>query len=456
MTNKVTEEEADGVKHHCLNFLDPLASCTVVDFRDRALPIVERLFSEGKLPVVVGGTHYYIESLLWKVLVADGEEVAGAFVKEPLGCVSRVRLLAEELELILESAHHKLGVTEWSALKEFFAVKGDNDVLEAGKEFSLKAQDMPEEEACQVLPGLERTLGAVSDLHPDPGGRANRRLHARLKEVDKERADRLHYNDVRKVLRSLEIFEKNRIKHSDILKEQMAAEGGSELGGPLRYENTAILWITADQEVLDKRLDDRVDDMMSRGLLKEMQDFHKDYNQRRVQEQSPSYTQGIFQSIGLKEFHSYLTLEDKSSPKADSLLQEGLEALKIATRRYARRQIKWIRGRFLRSADRQVPPVYALDATDPSMWDEKVYNPAVSVVKFILGTGPPPEQQPLPKEKVTAVKSLKGERLCRVCMRIFIGDHQWEIHQKSKKHQAMLKKKKKQKDQKIIDDVPNS
>ncbi|CAH1397986.1 unnamed protein product [Nezara viridula] len=169
----------------------------------------------------------------------------------------------------------------------------------------------------------------------------------------------------------------------------------------------------------------------------------------------PSYTQGIFQSIGLKEFHSYLTLEDKSCPKAESLLQEGLVALKTATRRYARRQIKWIRGRFLRSADRQVPPVYALDATDPSIWDEKVYNPAESIVKFILGTGPPPEQQPLPKEKVTAVKSLKGERLCRVCMRIFIGDHQWEIHQKSKKHQAMLKKKKKQKDEKIVDDIPN-
>ncbi|CAH1397988.1 unnamed protein product [Nezara viridula] len=201
VTNKVTEEEADGVPHYCLNFLDPLSSYTVVDFRNRALPIIERLFSEGKLPVVVGGTHYYIESLLWKVLVADGEDVAEAFVKEPLGCVSRARLFAEELELILESASQKLGVTEWSVLKEFFAVGGDSDVLEAGKEFCLKAQSMSEEEAFQVLPDLEKILEAVSEHHPDPGGRTNRRLHARLKEVDGERADRLHYNDVRKVLR---------------------------------------------------------------------------------------------------------------------------------------------------------------------------------------------------------------------------------------------------------------
>nr|XP_024215582.1 tRNA dimethylallyltransferase [Halyomorpha halys] len=208
-----------------------------------------------------------------------------------------------------------------------------------------------------------------------------------------------------------------------------------------------------DPEVLDKRLDDRVDDMMSRGLLKELEEFHKEYNQRRIQGESPSYTQGIFQSIGLKEFHTYLTQEDKSCPKAELLLQEGLDALKIATRRYARRQIKWIRGRFLRSVDRPVPPVYALDATDPSMWDEKVYNPAESIVKSILGTGPPPEQQPLPKEKVSSIKNLKGERLCRVCMRIFIGDHQWEIHQKSKKHHAMLRKKKKQEDQKLVNKI---
>ena len=66
------------------------------------------------------------------------------------------------------------------------------------------------------------------------------------------------------------------------------------------------------------------------------------------------YTQGIFQSIGLKEFHSYLTLEDKSGTEGKNHLEQGLALLKLATKRYARKQIKWIRGRFLRTSTRQV------------------------------------------------------------------------------------------------------
>ena len=43
----------------------------VVDFRNRALPIVEKLLSENKIPFICGGTNYYIESLLWKILVDE-------------------------------------------------------------------------------------------------------------------------------------------------------------------------------------------------------------------------------------------------------------------------------------------------------------------------------------------------------------------------------------------------
>lgn len=61
------------------------------------------------------------------------------------------------------------------------------------------------------------------------------------------------------------------------------------------------------------------------------------------------YTKGIFQSIGFKEFHKYLMLSDaeKYSETGKQIFQTGLEELKIATRRYARKQVKWIRNRFL-------------------------------------------------------------------------------------------------------------
>ena len=68
---QVTREEQKLVPHHLINILDPLSHNNVVDFRNKALPIVEKLLSEGRIPVICGGTNYYIESLLWKILVDD-------------------------------------------------------------------------------------------------------------------------------------------------------------------------------------------------------------------------------------------------------------------------------------------------------------------------------------------------------------------------------------------------
>lgn len=69
ITNKVTEEEQDGVPHHLLGVVSPLSRFTIVDFRDRAVSLIDELLRSHKMPVIVGGTNYYIEALLWKVLI---------------------------------------------------------------------------------------------------------------------------------------------------------------------------------------------------------------------------------------------------------------------------------------------------------------------------------------------------------------------------------------------------
>uniref|UniRef100_A0A3Q4I8R9 tRNA isopentenyltransferase 1 n=1 Tax=Neolamprologus brichardi TaxID=32507 RepID=A0A3Q4I8R9_NEOBR len=72
VTNKVTAEERNQCTHHMIGFVDPLVSTyTVVDFRNKAVALIS--FLENKLPIIVGGTNYYIESLLWKVLLDTGE-----------------------------------------------------------------------------------------------------------------------------------------------------------------------------------------------------------------------------------------------------------------------------------------------------------------------------------------------------------------------------------------------
>ncbi len=65
-TAKPTEEEKGGVPHHLIDVVSPFDSFSVSDYEDRALPIVERLFAEGKTPIICGGTGFYIQSLLYK------------------------------------------------------------------------------------------------------------------------------------------------------------------------------------------------------------------------------------------------------------------------------------------------------------------------------------------------------------------------------------------------------
>lgn len=84
MTNKATEEEISAVPHHLLGFVDPITQkplgqspedthqFDVHEWTKLADSAVEDIHERGKIPVVVGGTHYYIESLIWRKLIDQG------------------------------------------------------------------------------------------------------------------------------------------------------------------------------------------------------------------------------------------------------------------------------------------------------------------------------------------------------------------------------------------------
>ncbi|KAM0833468.1 hypothetical protein ACQ4PT_064243 [Festuca glaucescens] len=61
LTNKVPLHEQNGVPHHLLSIIDPSVEFTCRDFRHHALPIIEDILDRGGLPVVVGGTNFYIQ-----------------------------------------------------------------------------------------------------------------------------------------------------------------------------------------------------------------------------------------------------------------------------------------------------------------------------------------------------------------------------------------------------------
>ncbi|XP_074640510.1 tRNA dimethylallyltransferase-like [Tubulanus polymorphus] len=369
ITNKVTAEEQAQCRHHMISYVDPLTTkYTVTEFRNKALAIIDKLIADEKLPVIVGGTNYYIESVLWNFLVdkKNGEDTDG----------------------------------------------GDD-----GSE---------EERICN-------TENANSSTYDDLD---NVTLHKKLMEIDIETAQRLHPNDRRKVLRALEIYEHHDRPMSEILSEQrIRAEDKS---GPLRYESPCIFWIQCEQKVLDGRLDDRVDEMIEKGLLNELTEFHHKYNRDRLQHnQDADYETGIFQSIGFKEFHPYLMLDDQGRQTYDGqqLLEDGIERLKLVTRRYSKKQQRWIKNRFLKRPGPGVPSVYGLDSTDPVNWTERVNTPACNVLQAILN-GDVPAISPLSCDED---RDEPDYNICTVCEgRVFVTKYQWQAHMKSRRHRHMV------------------
>ena len=208
------------------------------------------------------------------------------------------------------------------------------------------------------------------------------------------------------------------------------------------------------------RCDKRVDKMMERGMLKELEDYHAHYNSTRG---APAdYTVGIFQSIGFKEFHRYLTMtgEEKESDEGREALSAGVKQMKLATRQYSRRQAKWMRNRFL-SKWRATPPVYAVDSTEAAKWSEvrvfdvgrifctylphstvhfisspllqKCYDPAVRIVDSVL-SGDSPEQSPLPPLERPHPANMAEILHCDVCDKDMKGEEQYRAHLAGNKH----------------------
>ncbi len=66
-----TAEEADGVVHHLVGFLSPETKFSVADFIAKATAIIDDILSRGRLPIIVGGTGLYIDSLISGVSFND-------------------------------------------------------------------------------------------------------------------------------------------------------------------------------------------------------------------------------------------------------------------------------------------------------------------------------------------------------------------------------------------------
>lgn len=385
LTNKATEEERCGVPHHLLGHRTPGDHYNVYQFRNEAFRIIERLHAQNKIPVIVGGTHYYVESILWKNLVGteDGEQKEEASDDDDGVPCKKPNLEAKKYVI-------------------------------AGREFANLDED------------LEKL--SIDELR------------AILKEVDPVSWKLRHDADRRKITRSIQVFGRTGRRHSDILEEQRQ-EAGSVHGGALRYPNAVVFWMQCDKEVLRQRVSKRVDEMMERGLIEEVETFHKEVNVLRGEESCEDFEKSLFQSIGFKELMPYVALspEERTSDKAKKALAEGVWLLKQRTMNYANKQVRWIRNRLL-VQNRDVPPVWPLDGTDPLRWEELVAAPARAIVEARLrGEDPDAAIRPAAKERMALTPEERHMTYrCAPCGRPFIGLEQYNIHLAANKHRKVL------------------
>ena len=231
-TAKPTEEEKQGVPHHLIDVVEPTEEFSVSDYEKMALPIVERLFSEGKTPIICGGTGFYINSLLYKSQFGN------------VGADEKVRAYYEK---ILE---------------------------ENGREF----------------------------------------LHRILKEKDPESAEKLHFNDTKRVIRALEIF--------DVTGKRKSEQNDA----PTPRFDFACVSIDYPREELYRRINLRVDKMFEDGLKEEV---------LGLLENGVSENSQCMQGIGYKEIVEGIKIGAND--------EEIKELIKKNTRNYAKRQITFFK-----------------------------------------------------------------------------------------------------------------
>lgn len=164
----------------------------------------------------------------------------------------------------------------------------------------------------------EKTDPAIrARLQTEADEQGSAALYARLQQIDPAYAERLHPNNLPRVIRALELFEATGRRMSEQQRAALAAEPP--------YRSLCICLTCRDRAELYRRIDRRVDSMLQNGVLEEA---------KLVYDNRETYRTAA-QAIGYKEFFPYFA--------GDMPLNDCTNRLKQATRNYAKRQLTWFR-----------------------------------------------------------------------------------------------------------------
>lgn len=166
-----------------------------------------------------------------------------------------------------------------------------------------------------IFPAAPKNEDIRSDLKEQALRHGSGYLYKKLQKVDAQAALKIHPNDVRRIIRALEVYKTRREPISSLRKKRRGLWG--------KYDIKAFA-LTMDRDALYRRIDRRVDDMFARGAVKEIEHL-------RGVPLSPTAER----LIGLREIRGFL---DGSYDEA-----HARELIKLNTRRFAKRQLTWFR-----------------------------------------------------------------------------------------------------------------
>jgi tRNA dimethylallyltransferase len=234
-TAKIKPGQMKGIRHYLIDELDPCEEFSAAVFKERCQRYMEEIYSRGKVPILAGGTGFYIQSVLYSV--------------------------------------------------DFSATEADSSYRE---ELAAFAERM-----------------------------GNGALHERLAVVDREAAEAIHPNNVKRVIRALEYYKQTGRKISEHNEEQRKKESDYKF----RYYVLSL-----PREILYERINRRVDLMKEEGLTQEVRGLLKMGCTREMVS---------MQGLGYKEIIDALEGRDT--------LEHAYERIKQETRHFAKRQFTWFR-----------------------------------------------------------------------------------------------------------------
>lgn len=259
-TAKIKTEEMQGIKHHMIDLIYPDENYSVSDFKREAEKNIDEMISRGKVPVIVGGSGLYVNSLIYNL--------------------------------------------------DFSNAKSN-----------------------------EKLRDYYTYYHKEHGEDA---LYEKLKKIDPESAEKIHKNNVKRVIRALEVYD---------LTGRKFSETNTDIRKKSSKYDFILIGLSMDRKILYERINQRVDKMINEGLVEEVKSLlDKGFEKNLIS----------MQAIGYKEIIEFL--------EGNITFEEAVNILKQNTRHFAKRQFTW----FLKDENVKWFDIEDVNKIDASL--ENIYN----------------------------------------------------------------------------------